>query len=232
MNNGKPRINIHEGHRNRLRERFVNEGGLDSFNDHQALELLLFMCLPRCDTNAIAHELLDKFGSFSSVLDKTPEELADINGIGEKAAVSICMIKELCRRYYDDRLLPNAVLDTTEKMAEFFIPKFIGRTDECVYCVCLDNTCRVVACELAFKGSVSSAGVSVRKFAECAIKYKCSNIIIAHNHPQGLALPSSSDITATQNIVNALDSMDIRVVDHIIVAKNDCVSMFETLNWH
>lgn len=208
-----------------MRDRFIEEKGFDNFSDHEVLEVLLYLCLPRCNTNEIAHDLLNEFGSFSSVLEKSPHELAKIDGMGETAAVYLSMITEFCKRYYNDKFDNDMILDSSSKMAEYIIPKFIGCTEERVYCVCLNNVCKILTCSLISKGDVASAGLSVRSVVEVAIRHNSTNVILAHNHPQGLALPSNDDITMTKSIQKALEAIGINLVDHFIVAQNDAVSL-------
>lgn len=217
--------NKHADHRLRMRKRFLDEKGFDNFSDHEILEVLLYLCLPRCDTNEIAHDLLDEFGSFSSVLEKSPYELKKVKGISDAAAVYISMITEFCKKYYNDRLQPDMILDSSEKMAEYIIPKFIGCTEEQVYCICLNNVCRILSCDLLSKGDVSSSNISVRMAVENAIRHNSTNIILAHNHPQGLALPSNDDIAVTKSLQKGLEAIGINLVDHFIVAQNDAISL-------
>lgn len=217
--------NKHANHRERMRNRFIEEKGFDNFSDHEVLEVLLYLCLPRCNTNEIAHDLLEEFGSFSSVLEKSPHELSKIKGLGETAAVYLSMITEFCKRYYNDKFDSNIILDTSDKMANFIIPKFIGCTEEQVYCICMNNVCRVLTCSLIARGDISSAGLSVRTVVEVAIRHNSTNVILAHNHPQGLALPSNDDIAMTKSIQKALDAIGINLIDHFIVAQNDAVSL-------
>ncbi len=220
--------NPHGGHRQRLRERFRQEGcSFDHFEQHNALELMLFYCVPQKDTNELAHRLLDEFGSISSVFDAPVEELLKVNGVGEYAAIMIKTIPAMFRVYEQDRAKVEATLDSAEKAGAYFIPKFIGRTEEIVFAACLDSTCRVKHCELINHGTVSAATVNVRKIAECAMKYNATNVIIAHNHPYGLAVASPEDIMTTDAISYALELIGIRLTDHIIVAKNSIVSLAE-----
>ena len=217
--------NQHAGHRQRLKDRFLAEGSLDNFNDHQVLELMLFYCIPRQDTNPIAHDLLDTFGSFSSVLDKPYEELANIEHVGKNAALFLKLLPELCRRYYDDKTNPRMVLDSAEKIGAYLVPKFVGLTDEVVYVLCLDNMCNIVCCELLCRGTINAANISLRKIIQTALKYNACNMVVAHNHPQGMAIPSNEDIVTTYDIKKALQTINVTLLDHMIVAHNDFVSL-------
>ena len=212
----------------RLRDRFRKEGcDLDHFEPHNTLELLLFYCAPQKDTNELAHLLIDEFGSISGVFDASYEELIKVNGVGEYTATFLKMIPALFRVYEQDRVKDEVVLDSAEKAGRYFVPKFIGRTEELVFAACLDSECKVKCCEVVNHGTVSAATVNVRKIAEYAMKYNATNIIIAHNHPYGLAVASPEDIMTTDAIYYALQLIGIDLTDHIIVAKDKAVSLAE-----
>lgn len=220
--------NPHGGHRLRLRDRFRKEGcDLDHFEPHNTLELLLFYCAPQKDTNELAHLLIDEFGSISGVFDASYEELIKVNGVGEYTATFLKMIPALFRVYEQDRVKDEVVLDSAEKAGRYFVPKFIGRTEELVFAACLDSECKVKCCEVVNHGTVSAATVNVRKIAEYAMKYNATNVIIAHNHPYGLAVASPEDIMTTDAIYYALQLIGIDLTDHIIVAKDKAVSLAE-----
>lgn len=220
--------NPHGGHRLRLRDRFRKEGcDLDHFEPHNTLELLLFYCAPQKDTNELAHLLIDEFGSISGVFDAPYEELIKVNGVGEYTATFLKMIPALFRVYEQDRVKDEVVLDSAEKAGRYFVPKFIGRTEELVFAACLDSECKVKCCEVVNHGTVSAATVNVRKIAEYAMKYNATNVIIAHNHPYGLAVASPEDIMTTDAIYYALQLIGIDLTDHIIVAKDKAVSLAE-----
>ncbi len=215
--------NAHAGHRERLRNRFCKEG-LEHFEAHNILELLLFYAFAQKDTNEIAHRLLDHFGSLSAVFDASVEDLAAIEGMGKRSAVLIKLIPELFRAYEEDKNKERSVLDTAEKAFRFFLPKYIGRTDEFVLVACLDSACKVLCCEIVNQGTVSAAEVNVRKIAELAIRHHASGVILSHNHPNGMALASDEDIMTTDAVNYALKLIGIRLIDHIIVAGEHFVS--------
>lgn len=216
----------HSGHRRRLKDRFVQEG-LDHFTDIQILELLLFYALPRQDTNPIAHALLDRFGSFAGVVEARAEDLVQVPGVGENAAILLRMLPPLFRRYMKDSQDPGRILTTTTQCGEFLIPYFFLAKEELVYLLCLDGKCKVLDCRLIHKGSVNTAGVSVRKVVEAAISVNASSVVLAHNHTSGIALPSLADRKTTRQLKDALDAVGILLADHIILAGDDFVSMAE-----
>ena len=217
-------MGIHDGHRERVKARFT-EQGLDGFAAHEALELLLFYCVPRKDTNPLAHRLVDTFGGLAAVFDAPREELLKVDGVGENAATLIKLIPELARKYMVDKTSFNKVLNSSKLVGEYLTARFFGETDEVVYLLCLDAKCKVISCKLLFRGGVNSAGINVRKVVETAIAAKASFAVLAHNHPSGIALPSREDEITTTRIKQALQAVDIRLLDHIIVANDDFVSL-------
>lgn len=214
----------HDGHRQRLRERFMAEG-LDNFTQEQVLELLLFYGIPRIDTNEIAHDLIAHFGSLSQALDAPVKELMKVPGIGESAAVLLHLISETSRYYQINRMMHEKVLNTMEKCAQYLIPHFVGRRNETVFLLCLDAKCKLLCCREISEGTVNAAGVSVRKVVEAALAVNATSVIMAHNHPSGVAVPSAEDVLTTQRIAEALRTVDIILADHIIVSDDDYVSI-------
>ena len=218
---------IHDGHRQRVKDRFCKEG-LDHFEEHQVLELLLFYCIPRIDTNPIAHRLLENFGSLAKVLEAPVEELEKIEGIGHNAAVFLSLITAAGRYYQINSASQNVALRTVEECGKYLLPLFYGRRNEMVYLLCLDAKCKVLTCKLLGEGSVNSAGVPIRRIVETALAANATSVILAHNHPSGLAVPSDADVQTTYRIAMALDAVEIELLDHIVVADDDFVSMTQS----
>lgn len=221
-------MGVHDGHRKRLIGRFLSEG-LDSFSPHNVVELLLFFGVPRRDTNEIAHALLDSFGSLSGVMDAPISELKEIPGIGDNAAALLKLIPQLARAYMSDKE-NDICLNTTEKAGQYLLSRYIGRTEETVFMVCIDSKCRVTGTTLLHHGSVNAAEVNIRKIVATALKYNAVGVIIAHNHPGGVALPSNEDLVTTERIRAVLEPVKIQLVDHIIIADNDYVSLADSGN--
>ena len=217
-------MSIHNGHRERIKKRFL-EHGLESFEDHSVLELLLFYALPRGDVNPIAHTLMSRFGSLAAGFDAPAEELAKVPGIGMNTAELIKLIPQVSRRYLMSRASFDDILDSAKKAGEYLLPRFYAERDEIVYMVCLDAKCKVLNCKLLFRGSVNAANVSIRKIVENALVYNSTSVIIAHNHTSGIAIPSEEDKITTRRIEQALKAVDITLTDHIVVADDDFVSM-------
>ncbi len=217
---------LHDGHRNRVRERFLEEG-LEKFRDHQALELLLFYAVPRKDTNELAHKLLNRFGNLSQVLD-APVDSLESSGLSHSAAVLLKLVPELCGRYYQEKYDSNDPVDVSDdSLGRIIIPYFISAQEERVLLMLLDSRGGRLYCDIISKGSISASDVNVRKILQLAVKYNARAAVIAHNHPSGIALPSGSDIKITKMIKQSLAAVGVVLMDHIIVAGKGYSSMAE-----
>ena len=201
------------------------KSGLDDFAPHNVLELLLFYSIPRGDTNPIAHRLIDAFGSLSGVFDATPEELMKVSGVGESTAILISMIPQMARKYLEDKADAVNVVGSCGDIGAYLLPKFVGRTNEALMMVSIDNKNKVISCSVVAEGTVDSAKVSRRKVMEEAMKVKATRVILAHNHPRGVAVPSAEDVAMTREIGRLFAQVGIELVDHIIIADDDYVSM-------
>lgn len=215
------------GHRSRLRKRFREEG-LDHFDEVNVLELLLFFAKPRIDTKELARVLLNRFGSLSRVLEATAAELETVEGVGENTSTLITLITQLGRYYLVNRNDSPKILDTTEKYGKFLADNFHGRRDESVFLLCLDAKCKMLSCRMVGQGSVSSANVPLRKIVELALSSNATTVILAHNHPSGIAIPSEEDKEATERLATALGAMDIILADHVVVSDDDFVSLVQS----
>ncbi len=211
--------NPHKGHRQRVLKRYL-ESGLDSFPDHNILEMLLFFCIPQKDTNIIAHELMEKFGSFSGVLEADFADLKNVKGMTENAASLLTMILPIIKRYQDDKLSEKRVLETTEDIVKYISPKFIDSVNERVFVICFDSKNELICTRLLSEGDISEAQLEFKKLASIVIETKASKVILVHNHPNLIALPSVADVEATKEVFNFLSKLKVMLADHIIVAKN------------
>ena len=220
-------MSVHDGHRERMKNKLL-EAGLDAFDDHNVLELLLFYSMPRKDTNPLAHELLNHFGSLEAVFEAPAEELKKISGIGDNTVTLIKLIPEVTRRYAIDKNRSDSILDSAEKAGSFLVPRYMYERDEVVYVICLDSKCKLICCKELFRGVANSAEISIRKIAELALAKNAASVIISHNHTSGIALPSYEDEVTTKRIKTALASMGITLTDHIVVADDDFISMSDS----
>ena len=220
-------MSMHDGHRQRLKGRFRKEG-LDNFDELYVLELLLFYCVPRKDTNPLAHSLLDRFGNLNGVLDASVEELEKVPGVSENISTFLTMLKAV-RRYYDVNASKNIrILRTIDQCGKYLIPRFKGRENETVFLLCLDAKCKVLCCKEVGEGSVNSANVPIRRIVEMALGANATTAVLAHNHPSGLAIPSDDDIQTTLRLTRALESVDIVLADHLVISGDDFVSIAQS----
>ena len=222
-----PKAPMHKGHRERLKARFLQEG-LDNFTDIQVLELLLFYAIPQKDTNPIAHSLLDRFGSLSGVLDASLEELKKVPGISDHSATLLTLVTALSRYYQVDCSQRVEMLTTLDACGAYLVPYFFGRTRETVFLLCMDAKCKVLCCREVGEGSVNSASVSIRAIVETALNARATTVVLAHNHPSGVAVPSAEDVQTTRRVSAALRMVDVHLADHVVVADGDYVSMVQS----
>ena len=210
-----------------MKARFLSLGAT-GFERHQLVELLLFFGIPRKDTNELAHRLLDTFGSISGLIGASYTELVAVKGMTPNAATLCRLIDELMDECQRERFCNDRLLDSTEKIAHYVMPHFVGLDNERVYMVCLDNNMRVLADGVLSEGSVTASEINVRQALQLALRCNATVAVLAHNHPGGQAVPSHDDIEATANMVKALAVADVRLIDHIIVAGNSYLSMSKT----
>lgn len=214
---------MHTGHRDRVKNRFLREG-LDSFEQHQVLELLLFYSIPRRDTNKLAHTLINKYGSLSAVFEADPVDLMTVPGIGKNSAVLLSLIPSLARVYFKDKWGNKPKLNSTTKAGEYLVSLFSGRLYEVFYVICLDAQNRVNHSCLVHEGTIDQAPVYPRLIVEAALRHQARSVILAHNHPGGTLEPSAADLSVTGEIAAALETISVNVLDHIIVAGDSYIS--------
>lgn len=216
--------NIHKNHRQRMRKK-VEEYGLESLPAHEVLEYLLFFAIPRQNTNPIAHRLLSRFGGFCQVLEASPEELAQVEGMGPASARFLHSLLQVSRYYQIEKRRQIKRLNTEEEAMEYVKPLFVGLKEEQIYAVILDDKNGVLRCEQLGQGLANSVEVSAGKLAKSVLLAGGTSVILAHNHPAGLPLPSPEDIVTTGKLVKALGVLGIDLVDHIVVAQGEASSM-------
>jgi len=214
----------HSGHRERLRNRFRTEG-LDNFDPINVLELLLSYCIPRKDTNPLAHRLLEHFGSFAAVFEAKPDEMEKVLGVGERTGTFLALVAAAGRYYEVQRASDKSVLKTPDECGAYLLPRFQARRNETVMLLCLDAKCKVLCCKEIGEGSINSAAIPVRRIVEEALGANATSVVLAHNHPSGVALPSIEDIQTTVRVAKALRAVEIVLADHVIVADDDYVSL-------
>lgn len=220
-------MGIHDGHRERKREQFIRCGA-ESFAEHELLELLLFYAVPRRDTNLTAHLLIDRFGSLQGVLSAPLEELVRVKGISRNAAVLIQLVAPMYRQAQIFASDHEVVLDTRERIGDYFRDILTAHKTEVMYLLCLDAKGRKLNISKVGEGSVGHMELNMRKIVETALYAQAVMVVLGHNHPSGVALPSDEDRDATAMVQATLESMGVHLVDHFIVADNDYISMAES----
>jgi DNA repair protein RadC len=222
----QPIKNPHVGHRSRLKQRYLDEG-LDSFSEHQILELLLFYGIPQKDTNKIAHRLLEKFGSFAAVLDAKYEDLLHIGGLNPHAAFLLSSLPDVWRRYQLAQQAPRIYFGDRKDVANYVVNLFIGSTYETFYLICLNQRNCVTKAIKVNEGTLDGVGIEPRLIAEAALRQQAKSVILAHNHPGGSLKPTQTDIYLTNHLAQVLLGLGIEVIDHFIVAGGQYLSFYE-----
>ncbi len=218
---------MHENHRARVRERYF-AGGLENMDDRAVLEMLLFYCIPRKDTNPAAQLLLDTFGSLSGVLEASPDDLRSLKGIGDNAAAFLTMLPQVCKRYMTGTLTEKSLwLDDFEAVSQFVASSFLAEKNEIFMLLCFDSTGRLTNTSetRGEKGSVTPDFDSLLDFAR---RSRAKTVIIAHNHPDGVASPSKDDVSSTEEFVKAFAQNGITLADHFIAGAGGVLSMRST----
>lgn len=213
-----------QGHRQRVKARFLAEG-LDNFDEVHALELLLFYAVPQRDTKALARELLNYFTTINAVLDAPVEELRKVPGVGEHVAVYLSMMGQLERYRRLRRDCKIKVMDSPATYGNYLASCLAGRRNEMVYLLCLDAKYKLISCRQVGEGDVNSANIPVRRMVEIGLSANASMVILAHNHPGGVATPSREDVMTTLAFAQALRPLGILLLDHVIVADDDFITM-------
>ncbi len=207
-----------KGHRERLRRRFINNG-IDGLHDYEAVELLLTFVIPRRDVKPIAKRLLRRFKNFSGLFDADYDELREIDGIGENAAVLLCLIKQICRGYLDDRMRDIDVVSSPNAVIDFARARLSGEKDEQFMAIFLNSKNHIIEWEVLGSGTVDRAVIYPRNIIRQALSANAAGMIFVHNHPSGVCDPSQEDVNLTEEIKKAAEAVNIRVLDHIIVGK-------------
>lgn len=220
-------MGLHDGHRERMRRRF-RENDLNGFADHEALELLLYYAIPRGDVNPLAHTLMDRFGSLYGVLSAPVELLTQVEGVGERTAMLLRLAAQVAGRARQRELEREMILNTRERLGEYLLELFSRERSEAVYQICLDGKDKLLSCRRLGEGDASAVNLDLREVVQNAILCSASSVILAHNHPSGIALPSQDDHAATLRVKKALEAIDVRLEDHILVADHDFISFSES----
>ena len=214
---------IHKGHRDRVKEKFL-QNGFDGFADHELLEFLLFYCIPMKDTNELAHSLINEFGSISGVFEARPEEIQKRCKVSRHTAVFLSMVPQLTNYYLKSKWEAGVCLDSHETAGEYVKALFAGKTSEMFYLLCLNSRNQLILPVKISEGTINEAPVYVREAVAAAVRNNAVGVILAHNHPGGSIKPSESDREATGQIIKALETVNISVLDHIVTGGGKFIS--------
>ena len=220
--------NLGEGHRERLRKRYI-KSGLEGFNDYEVLELLLTYSIARKDVKPIAKELIEKFGTIDEIAKSDVKSLLEVDGIGEGSAVFLKLIGDIALTLYREKIENKDILTIKSKNSLLsYLRGEIGYSPREEFKILfLDSSNKLIASETLFSGTIDKSAIYPREIVERVIKNRAKSVIFAHNHPSGNISPSKKDIELTQYMYDSLKLLEIRLLDHIIITKNSYFSFLE-----
>ena len=208
-----------EGHRERLRQRFL-AAGLDGFLDYEVIELLLTLATPRKDCKEAAKHALKKFKTLQGVLEADPRELQDVPGIGPNNMLGIKLIKAVSERFLAKKVIGKRVIANSRDLGTYLNGAIRDKSRECFMAIFLDSKNRVIAMDTLFEGTLSASSVYPREVIRAALQHHAAALIFAHNHPSGEPQPSNEDLAVTRQLVFAGRLMGITVHEHLIIGDN------------
>lgn len=213
-------------HRSRLRKRFQKTDGI-GLHEYELLELLLTYAIPRIDVKPIAKRLLKRFGELSRVLDASQAEIEAIDGVGPASATLVRVVKALCVSYSSQRMRSKNILSSPETVLDFSRLKLTGLANEALMAIYVNVKNEVIDYEILNEGTVDNVVIYPRRIIEGALSYHASGLIIVHNHPSGNPEPSEEDRVLTSSLSDISKTLDIRLLDHIIIARDGHFSFRE-----
>lgn len=216
--------NIHEGHRQRIKEE-VRQQGIAAMPPHKVLEALLYYAKPRGDVNALAHALIDRFGSFAGVLDATEEELLQVEEAGPGTALFLKLLPQVAAYYLKSKNETNKVVATSGEAAALFLPYFLDKKDEAVCLASFDGQGKLLRLRQVAAGSPAQSEVQLRQLVTEALLAGAVSAMVAHNHPTGVLRPSPQDIAFTAHLKETLSAVGVRLADHLILQNEAHFSM-------
>ena len=208
------------GHRQRLRERFARNG-LGGLQEYEAVELLLSYAIMRRDVKPVAKALLRRYGSVEKLLDAPAAELVGEYGMGQSSALLFRLVRELCTKYLEQRARGVNVLEDPGSIEDFARMKLGGSSRETLMTIYLNSRSHIIGYDLT-PGTVDHAAIYIRELAKQALLCNAAMVVLAHNHPSGICLPSPEDLKLTSSVRIALATFGIRLVDHLIVTPIEC----------
>ena len=221
MNNNNDITSRNEiiGHRKRLREKFIRSG-IAGFHDYEIIELLLSLGTPRRDCKQQAKEAIKRFKTLRGVLEASPEELQKISRIGPHNAFGIKLVQEVAREFLKEKLIETPVYTSADEVFDYLYHSMRDLKKEVFKVVYLNSQNQIIETEDLFHGTVNSSAVSPREVVESTLKHNAVSLIFAHNHPSGNPQPSKSDMDLTRDLIYAANTVQIKVLDHIIIGNN------------
>lgn len=220
----KKEANVHDGHRERMRKRFRETESFDGFSEHEIIEMLLFYTHPRRNTNEIAHELINRFGSIAGVIEAEYDDLIQVKYITDGAATLFKMLPKFLPVYYNSKN-NGTIYDTPDKLIALFEPYFVGLAHEEFRAAFFDNKLALIRNVALDSGDPSGSPVNIRKLVDIALRENAATVAVAHNHPKTASKPSTIDINTTQQLIEVLRPIRIDFLDHIIVGEDTTISM-------
>lgn len=218
-----PESGAADGHRKRLRDKFIKNGD-SAFADYEILELLLTFAIHRRDVKPVAKSLLAKFKTLSGVVDADLNDLAALSGLGENSAVLIKLIRSMCVRYLEQNIRAETFMTCTENFCEYARMRLGSSTEEMMMVFFMNTKNILMDVEIMGEGTTDSVTVYPSTIAKKALVRGAHSIVLCHNHPGGITKPSIDDVEITREIKHTLKSVDIFLLDHIIVSKFDYYS--------
>jgi DNA repair protein RadC len=218
----------YRGHRQRLRARFLKTG-FAGFGEHEVVELLLTLCIPRRDVKSCAKALLNRFGSLRAILDAPISELQQLAGIGEVAPVALRVIREAANLYLQQKAEEVMVLASPDSLKTFWRSRLGGLRNEVFEVAYLDSAHRLMrdGVDILEEGTVDRAAVYPRRVMEAALQRGAAALVVAHNHPNGHVSPSEQDKVLTKALLLAATALQVKLVDHLIVSADKVFSFRE-----
>lgn len=214
----------HTGHRERVRS-IIESNGIEALLPHQVLEYLLFHAIPYKDTREIAHQLIRMFGSFDNVLNASVNSLLQVKGMTKNAALLLHSLPSVFTLYHKSRNEPKYVLGPNT-LLPYLHSLFANKVDECLYLLCMDIKQQLLHTDKITSGNSVMMQVAVKEIIETALRHNAKKIILAHNHPSSCPLPSEQDVASTCSLGNILSSLDIALIDHLIVSNDSAYSFY------
>ncbi len=217
--------NLHIGHRKRMCAQFLANKDASDCSDHILMEMLLYNTNKRKDTNELAHQLVKRFGNIKGIFDADADELSEIVGIGDKSIMLIKLVSSIARHYIDDVAKAAIAAGTPEDTANYIRPLMTGSADETLCLMGINNAGKIVTTKYINTGGNKFTKVNIKYIINVLKQNNCCSAVIAHNHPGGLCIPSTADVTITTKINKQLADVGISLIDHIIVTPDEFFSM-------